>query len=182
MDSLLTIRLPPEWLVNSWNTLSPSTTILLTNPYLFLGIPLTRKSSLIPWPQQCKILSWVPTISHTPWNITPWKISIILHLSATYSVQFSCSIVSDSLWPHGLQHARLLCPSLTPRAYSNSCPSSQWCHPSISFSVIPFFFCLQSCPASGSFPMGHFFASGGHSIGVSASASAFQWIFRTDFL
>ena len=87
------------------------------------------------------------------------------------SVQFSHSVVSDSLRPHGLQYARLPCPSPTPRACSNSCPSSQWCHPTISSSVVPFSSCLQSFPASGSFPMSNFFASGGHSTGVSASAS-----------
>ena len=86
------------------------------------------------------------------------------------SVQFSCSVGSDSLQPHGLQHTRLLCPSPTPRA-SNSCPSSQWCHPTISSSVVPFSFCLQSFPASGSFLASQFFASGGQSIGVLASAS-----------
>ena len=79
--------------------------------------------------------------------------------------------MSNSLWPHGLQHARLPCPSATPRAYSNSCPSSQWCHPIISYSVIPFSSCLQSFRASGSFPMSQFFTSGGQNIGVSASAS-----------
>ena len=87
-----------------------------------------------------------------------------------HSVQFSHS-VSDSLWPHGLQNARLPCPSPTPGARSNSCPSSQWGHPTISSSVIPFSSCLQSFPASGSFPMSQFFASGGQSIGVPASAS-----------
>ena len=87
------------------------------------------------------------------------------------SVQFSHSVVSDSLWAHGLQHARPLCSSPTPRVYSNSCPLSQWCHPTISSSVIPFSSCLQSFPASGSFPMGQFFSSGGQSIGVSASAT-----------
>ena len=87
------------------------------------------------------------------------------------SVQFIHSVVSDSLQPHGLQHARLPCPSPTPRAYSNSCPLSWWCHPTISFSVIPFSFRLQSFPASGSFQMSQLFASGGQSIGVSASAS-----------
>ena len=90
---------------------------------------------------------------------------------AHYSVQFSHSGVSDSLWPHGLQHARLPCPSPTPRAYSNSHPSSQWCHPNISSSVVPFSSCLQSCPASGSFPMSEFFSSAAQSIGVSASTS-----------
>ena len=87
------------------------------------------------------------------------------------SVQFSCSVISDSLRPHGLQHARLPCPSPTTGACSNSCPSSWWCHPTIPSSVIPFSSCLQSFPASGSFPMSWFFASGGQTIGVSASAS-----------
>ena len=85
------------------------------------------------------------------------------------SVQFSHSVVSESLRPHGLQHTWLPCPSPTPRACSNSCPWSQWCHPTSSFSVIPFSSCLQSFPTSGSFPMTHFFASGGQSIGASAS-------------
>ena len=84
---------------------------------------------------------------------------------------FSCSVVSNSLRPHGLQHATPPCPSPTPRAYSNSCPLSWWCHPTISSSVIPFSYCLQSFPASGSFQMSQFFTSGGQSIGVSASAS-----------
>ena len=89
----------------------------------------------------------------------------------TTSVQFSHSIVSDSLRPQGLQHARLPCPSPTPGACSNSCPSSQWYHPTISSSVIPFSSCLQSLPASGSFLMSQLFASGDQNIGVSASAS-----------
>ena len=84
---------------------------------------------------------------------------------------FSRSIVSDSLQPHGLQHASLPCPSLSPRICSNSCPLSGWCHPTISSSVIPFSSCLQSFPASGSFLMSWLFASGGQNIGVSASAS-----------
>ena len=88
-----------------------------------------------------------------------------------WSVQFSRSVISDSLWHHGLQDARLPCPSPTPGAYSNSWLSSQWCHPTISFSVIPFSSCLQSFPASGSFPMSQFVASGGQSIGFSASVS-----------
>ena len=87
------------------------------------------------------------------------------------SVQISHSVMSDSLQPHGLQHARLPCPSPTPGAYSNSCPSRRWCHPSISSSVIPFSSHLQSFPASGSFPRNQFFASDGQNIGVSASAS-----------
>ena len=87
------------------------------------------------------------------------------------SVQFSRPVVSDSLRPHGLQHDRLPCPSPTPGAWSNSCPLSQWCHPTISSSVIPFSSHLQSFPALGSFPTSQFFASGGQSIGVSVSAS-----------
>ena len=87
------------------------------------------------------------------------------------SVQFSPAVMSNSLQPHGLQHARPLCPSPTPRVYSNSCPLSQWCHITISSSVIPFSSHLQSFPASRSFPMNQFFASGRQSIGVSASAS-----------
>ena len=86
-------------------------------------------------------------------------------------VQFSCSAVSNSLWPHGLHHSRLHCPSPTPEACWNSCPSSWWYHLTISSSVIPFSSCLQSFPESGSFPMSQFFASGGQSIGASASAS-----------
>ena len=79
--------------------------------------------------------------------------------------------MSDSLRPHESQHARPPCPSPTPRVYSDSHPSSQWCHPAISSSVVPFSSCLQSFPASGSFPKSQFFASGGQSIGISASAS-----------
>ena len=89
------------------------------------------------------------------------------------SVQLSCSVVSNCLQPHGLQHARLPCPSQTPRACSYLCPSSWWWHPTILSSVIPFSSCLQSFPASGSFQMSQFVASVGPSIGVSALASVF---------
>ena len=91
--------------------------------------------------------------------------------SLLFSQSVSHSVVSDSLQPHGLQHARLPCSSPSPRVCSNSCPSSRWCHPNISSSVVPFSPCLQSFPASGPFPMNQFFASGGQSIGASASAS-----------
>ena len=87
------------------------------------------------------------------------------------SAHFSHSVMSDSLRPHGLKHTRLPCPSPTPGAYSNSCPLSRWCHPTISSSVVPFSSRLQSFPASGSFPMSQFFPSGGRSIDDSASAS-----------
>ena len=87
------------------------------------------------------------------------------------SVQFSHSVVSDSLWPHELQHTRPPCPSPAPGVHSNSCPSSWWCHPAISSSVVPLSSCPQSLPASGSFQKSQLFAWGGQSTGVSASAS-----------
>ena len=96
------------------------------------------------------------------------------------SVQFSCSVVSDSLRPHELQHARPPCPSPTPRVYSNSCPLSQWCR--LTKDVIPFSSRLQSFPATGSFPMSQFFASGGLSVGVSASASVLPMNIQDWFL
>ena len=87
------------------------------------------------------------------------------------SVQFSCSVVSDSLWPHELHHARPPCPSPTPGVHPNPSPLSQWCHPTISSSVVPFSSCPQSFPASGSLQMSQLFTSGGQSIAVSASTS-----------
>ena len=107
-------------------------------------------------------LSWE---SHEP-GVNHWE----THTNFS-SVQFSRSVMSNSLWPHELQHARPPCPSPAPGVYSNSCPLSQWCHPIISSSVVPFSSHLQSFPASGSFQMNQFFASGGQSIGVSASKS-----------
>ena len=89
----------------------------------------------------------------------------------SYINQFSCSVMSDSLRPHEPQHARPPCPSPTPRVHPNPGPSSRWCHPTITSSVVPFASCPQSFPASGSFPMSQLFASGGQSIGVSASTS-----------
>ena len=88
-----------------------------------------------------------------------------------HSVQFSHSVMSDSLWPHEPQHARPPCPLPTPRVHPNPCPLSLWCHPTVSSSVLPFTSCPQSFPASGSFPMSQLFPSGGQSTGVSASAS-----------
>ena len=96
---------------------------------------------------------------------------IPLKPSLDYSVQLSRSVMSEFLWPHGLQHARPPCSSPTPGVYSNTCPLSRWCHPPISSSVVPFSSCLQSFPASGSFPVCQFLASGGQSTGVLASAS-----------
>ena len=96
---------------------------------------------------------------------------LILCFWTISSVQFSRSVISDSLWPHASQHARPRCPSPTPRVHPNSCASSQWCHPAISFSLVPFSSCPQSLLASGSFPMSQLFTWGGQSIGASASAS-----------
>ena len=90
--------------------------------------------------------------------------------------------MSNSLQPHRLQHARTPCPSTTPRVYSNSCPLSRWCHPSISSSVVPFSSCPQFFPASGSFQMSQVFTSEGQSIGFQLQHQSFQWIFRTYLL
>ena len=99
------------------------------------------------------------------------KHTITVLTITVHSVQFSRSVVSVSLWPHDSQHTRPPCPSPTPRVHLNSCPLSQWCHPAISCSVIPFCSCLQSFPTSGSFQMSQLFTWGGQSIGVSASTS-----------
>ena len=98
------------------------------------------------------------------------------------SVQFSCSVVSDSLWPHESQHSRPPCPSPTPGVHSDSRPSSQWCHPATSSSVVHFSSCPQSLPASESFPMSQLFAWGGQSTGVSALASFLQRNPRAELL
>ena len=107
--------------------------------------------------------------NHT--NHAKWTAIYISHIFRFSSFQFSHSVVSNSLWPHEPQHARPPCPSPTPGVYSNLCPLNQWCHPTISSSVIPFSSLLQSFPVSGSFPMSPFFKSGGQGIGVSASTS-----------
>ena len=131
----------------------------------------------------CK--GWVSKVS---WLPVRWLIWIIWQAPGhrgcpwgTLLLLFSHSVVSNSLQPPGLQHVRPPCPSSTPRASSNSCPLSWWCHPTISSSFIPFSSCSQSFPASGSFPMSQLFESGGQSIRASASASVLPMIFRTDF-
>ena len=111
---------------------------------------------------------------HLTWMSRPVKLSSACQIGEGYTediLKFSRSVMFNSLWPHGLQHARLAWPSPTPKAYSNSCPLSQWYHPTISSSVIPFSFYLQSCPGLKSFPVSEFFASGGQIIGASVSAS-----------
>ena len=109
-----------------------------------------------------------PTISS---SVIPFTSCLQSFLASGSNGMFSHSVVPDSLWPHRLQHARPPCPSPTPIVYPNSCPLSRWCHPTISSSVVPFFSCLQSFPASGSFQMSQLFTSGGQSVGVPASTS-----------
>ena len=165
---------------------------LLLLPSIFPSIRIFSSESAlcIRWPKY-----WSFTFGNSPFSEYSGLISFRIgwfELFAFSSVQFSLSVVSDSFWPHGLQHTRLPCPSPTPRVYSNSCPLKQWCHPTISSSVIPFSSCLQSFPALGYFQMSQFFTSDGQSTGVSASASVlpmniqdFQWIFisfRMDWL
>ena len=117
----------------------------------------------------------------TPCAILPWPpIAFRIKSSSLITVVMN-SVVSDSLQPHGLQHASSPCPSSAPGVYSNSCPLSQWCHPTISFSVIPFSSHVQSFPASGCFQMSQLFASGGQSFGVSASALVLPKNIQTDF-
>ena len=106
-------------------------------------------------------------VNHSTLNWPHW----FKHIWKVNSVQFSCSVMSDSSWPHGRQHTRPPCPSPTPRAYSNSCPLSWWRDPTISSSVVTYSFCLPSLPASASFPMSQLFTSGGQNIGVAASTS-----------
>ena len=156
-----------------------------TLPSLMAGGPV-MSLLIISFPCCRQRIEWIlhkGSLQESKWNkinkITSvrysahWSMSMDFSLCIFmwYSVQFSCSVVSDSLQPHGLQHTRPPYPSPTPGVYSNSCPSSQWCHPTISSFVVLFSSCLQSFPASGSFPLIQFFTSDGQSIGVSASAS-----------
>ena len=116
----------------------------------------------------CQVIAMLrPGLSLSKWPLDPYR--PVWYLELNSCVQFT--VLFDSLWFHGLQHARLPCPLPIPRACPNSCPSSRWCHPTISSSVGPFSSCLQSFPGSGSFPTSPFFTSGAPSIGVSASAS-----------
>ena len=158
-------------LVPPWHV-EPSQTRDRTHvPCISRRIPIhcsTREVLAHPW------LTLLPSLTQCSMSpglhSTPWDLHSQGHLLNS-SVQFSHSVMSNSLWPHESQHARPPCPSPTTGAYPNSCPSSRWCHPTISSSVVPFSSCPQSFPASGSFPMSQLFTSGGQSIGVSASTS-----------
>ena len=146
-DSLQSHGLQPDSLLCPWDYPSKNTGVSCC--FLLQGIFPTQGSN--------------PSLLHWQMHSLP--------LSHFSSVQFSHSVVSDSLQPHESQHARPPCTSPTPGVHSNSCPSSPWCHPSISSSVVPFSSCPQSLPASESFPMSQRFAWGGQSTGVSALAS-----------
>ena len=130
------------------------------------GLPCCLPGDLPhPWIKPESLIS--PVLASSPLPLVPPG----KPLFSISSVQFSHSVVSNSLRPHESQHSRPPCPSPTPGVYPNSCPSSWWCHPAISSSIIPFSSCPQSFPALGSFPMSQLFASGGQSIRVSASTS-----------
>ena len=122
-------------------------------------------SPIICQPLQRLVPTYQKTVVFATFDISSGQLSYVWHFG-----------------PHGLQHARPPCQSLTPRVYSNSCPLSPWCHPTISSSGVPFSSCLQSFPASGSFPVSQFFASGGEGLEFQLQHQSFQWIFRTDFV
>ena len=135
---------------------------------IFISFPRKRRNFIFPETESTFTLSE----AIFPETKSTFTLSeAISHALIHSSVQFSRSVMCDSLQLHGWQHNRSPCPSPTPGAYSNSCPSSQWCHPTVSSSVVSFSFCLQFFPASGSSQMSQLFPSDGQSIGVSASAS-----------
>ena len=160
----------PCWFVRGHSTLRDPICCI------FLCVPFLKDSLFL-------ISSWNTGTSRAACSSQDWDMGKSTHLdsfqwlpsvtlfSDLVCIQFSRSVVSDSLQLHESQHARPPCPSPTPRVHLNSCPSSQWCHPAISSSVVPFSSFPQSLPASGSFPMSQLFAWGGQSIGVSALAS-----------
>ena len=154
--------------------------------YSCLKNPMDRGARLATVHGVAKSHMWLSDWMHTLWVRRQPTAPVTLYMSSVHhrtsapstapntlfsSIQFSRSVVSNSLWPHESQHTRPPCPSPTPGVYSNSSPSSWWCHPTISSSVVPFSSCPQSLPASGSFPVSQLFAWGGQSIGVSASTS-----------
>ena len=148
-----------------------------------IASPDSADSKLTTFPVLPPLLQWVHPTCHQ-WQPVPLpllfetnfppiagSLCLVLYPCSPCPVQFSCSVVFNSLRPHGQQHSRPPCPSPTAGVYPNSCPLSRWCHPTISSSVIPFSSCPQTFPASGSFPMSQLFVSGGQSTGVSASVS-----------
>ena len=181
------------WKWWNWFVISHHWIILMTfllNSLTFLSQNIDsgrdRKRSILPFICSCEsreiILNWWPQWCHCNISARHSSMAKIYHgkhcsnefkcfTSFNPHLSFSRSVMSNSLWPHGLQHTRLPCPLLSPGVCSNSCPLSQWCYPTISSSVASFSCCPQSFPASGSFPMSWLFVSSGQSIGASASAS-----------
>ena len=140
--------------------------------HLLTKIYLRLKNILEAWPDDIVLIYFrfifyiLYFIHYLHWSASQPVLMPTVFLLIFSSFYFSCSIVSDSLWPHGLQHGRRPCLSPTPRVYSNSCRLSRWCHTTISSSVVPFSSCLQSFPELGSFHLSQLFTSGGQSIGV----------------
>ena len=132
---------------------------------------LTKPKIFTIWPLQNKFIYYISWHLKNDLFNRCNLVSLLCFSFLLCSVQFSCSVMSDSLWPHEPQQARPPCPSPTPGVHPNPCPLSQWCHPTISSSVIPFSSCPQSFPELGSFPVSQLFASSGQSIGVLLSAS-----------
>ena len=134
-------------------------------------------SRILSWPRDQIWVSSVASRFFTIWDTGEAPPAVLTAYNSKHRLLwlslFSCSVVSDSSWPHGLQHARLPCPLPSPETCSNSCPLSQWCHPTISSSVVHFSSCLQYFAVSGSLLMSQLFTSGGQIIGASTSASVF---------
>ena len=151
---------------------SKISSLVFSDPLFFLVAYCLASTCLCFWNFFLVVDPFCQSGSFGAFNLFKFKVIIntYVYFINCFSVQFSCSVVSDSLWPHESQHARLPYPSPAPGVYWDSCPSSRWCHPAISSSVVPFSW-PQSLPASGSFPMSQLFAWGGQSTGVSVSAS-----------
>ena len=154
--------------VRCFSCLSLTACLTSSPPFLPLGLdfqpPTFNLTSSFWRPCQGELWKW-----HLEEKAASWALQQLVRPSCLVIIVAHLLSLVDSLWPHGLQHARLPCLSLSPRVCSNSCPLSQWCHPTISSSVVPFSSCPQPFPASGSYPMSRLFTSGGRSIGASAS-------------
>ena len=156
-----------------WSTCSLQFDKLIQSKYLSHSNECTEQYSTI---------SVQVSISNNTCSWATDSSEILIEWLCFSSVQCSRSVVSDSLWRHGLQHSRPPCPTPAPGVYPNSCSLSRWCHPTISSSVVPFSSRLQSFPTSRSFPISQLFGSCGQNIGIQLQHQSFQWTLRTDFL